>query len=220
MLKEVFHRDDELYRLRRLVSAYEDLVKAGVRAMNQKAALEYAEGFPSDIPKQTQLHFVIKHLDNSIALYDTAKNEYKKQFQMLCRKNKSLRALTGLHGIGYIGAVKILAYVVDARRFPRAGHYLSYCGLVKLLKQSGQRTYGKRTPRYNHVLKSVYKVATIVAINGQNPIREYYEYLLSKGVAEHNARQTVARYIAKVTYGILKHGTEYEPYRWRKTETA
>lgn len=220
LLKEVFHRDDELYRLRRLVSAYEDLVKAGVRALNQKAAVARAEGFPSDVPKETPLHFVLEHLDKTIGLYDTAKAEYEHQFETLCRKNTSLKALDKLHGIGIIGAVKILAYVVDARRFPTAGHYLSYCGLVKLVKESGQRSYGQRSPRHNHALKAVYKTAAIAALCGQNPIREYYEYLLSNGVAEHNARNGVARYIAKVSYGMLKHGTEYQPYRWRKTETA
>ena len=220
LLKEVFHRDDELYRLRRLVSAYEDLVKAGVRALNQRSAVARAEGFPSDIPKETPLHFVVEHLDKSIALYDTAKAEYEKQFRALCRKNTFLKAQDKLPGIGIIGAVKILAYVVDARRFPTAGHYLSYCGLVKLVKLSGQCSYGQRSPRHNHALKAVYKTAAMAAIAGQNPIREYYEYLLHKGVAEHNARNAVARYIAKVSYGMLKHGTEYQPYLWRKTETA
>ncbi|MEK7249585.1 MAG: transposase [Bacteroidota bacterium] len=220
LLKEVFHRDDEVYRLRRLVSAYDDLVKAGVRSLNQKAAVVRAEGFPTDIPKETPLRFVLEHLEKSIALYDTTKAEYEKQFEKLCRKNTLLRAQVKLHGIGVIGAVKILSSVVDARRFPSAGHYLSYCGLVKLVKLSGQRSYGQRSPRHNHTLKAVYKTAAMGALRGQNPIREYYEYLVQKGVAEHNARHTVARYIAKVSYGMLKHGTEYQPYRWRTTETA
>jgi transposase len=217
-LKEVFHRDDALYRLRRLVSAYEDLVQSGVRSLNQHSAVMRAEGFPSEIAKQTPLHFVIDHLDKSIALYDSAKAEYEKKFEALCRTHSTLKALRNISGIGPIGAVKILAVVVDARRFPNAGHYLSYCGLVLLVKDSGQRSYGKRTPRYNHVLKAVYKTAVAAALCGQNPIREYYEYLLGKGVAEHNARHALARYIAKVTYGMLKHGTEYEPYRWKKAE--
>lgn len=218
LLKEVFHRDDDLYRLRRLVSAYDDLVKSGVRALNQRSAVMQAEGFPTEIPKETPLHFVVEHLQKSIVLYESAKAEYEHQFEALCRKHPMLKALKKLHGIGPIGAVKILAIVVDARRFPNAGHYLSYCGLVLLVKDSGHRSYGKRSPRYSHALKAVYKIAVASALCGQNPIREYYEFLLSKGVAEHNARHAVARYIAKVTYGMLKHGTEYEPYRWRTTE--
>lgn len=218
LLREVFHRDDELFRLRRLVSAYDDLVNAGVRAKNQHSAIMRAEGFPTEVPKETPLQFVVGHLDKSVELYERAKAEYEKQFDALCKKNKVLKALKQLHGIGNIGAVKILVIVVDARRFPNAGHYLSYCGLVQQVKMSGGRSYGKRTPRYSHSLKAVYKTAVAAALCGKNPIQEYYEYLRGKGIAEHNARNAVARYIAKVTYGILKHGTEYDPYRWRKTE--
>ena len=137
----------------------------------------------------------------------------------MCKKNPTLKALKKLNGIGNIGAVKILVIVVDARRFPNAGHYLSYCGLVQLVKMSGGRKYGERTPRYNHQLKAVYKIAVAAALTGKNPLREYYEFLRSKGVAEHLARHTVARYLAKVSYGMLKHGTEYDPYRWKKPDS-
>jgi hypothetical protein len=105
--------------------------------------------------------------------------------------------------------------VVDARRFPNAGKYLRYCGLVKHDKLSGGRSYGRRKPRYSRVLKSVYKTAAIAALQGANPIREYYDHLLAQGVAEHNARHAVARHIARISYGMMKSGTRYELYRWR-----
>ncbi len=218
LLKEVFHRDDELYQLRRLVSAYEDVVKAGVRSMNQRAALLEAQGI-SQCSGDVSLSFAVACLDSSIALYEKTKAEYQERFAALCRRNRSLQAQTQLPGIGVIGAVKIVTSVVDAHRFPRDGHYLSYCGLVKLMKESGQRSYGKRSPRYNHTLKSVYKTAAMVSISGSNAMREYYDYLLNKGVAEHNARHAVARQLAKISYGMLKHGTEYQPDRRTRSQT-
>lgn len=105
--------------------------------------------------------------------------------------------------------------VVDARRFPHAGKYLSYCGLVKHEKFSGGRSYGRRKPRYSRVLKSVYKTAALAALRGVNPIRDYYDHLVSRGVAERNAQNAVARHIARISNGMLKSGTHYEPYRWR-----
>ncbi len=138
---------------------------------------------------------------------------------MLCRNDRLLRAQTQLAGIGPIGAVKILSAVIDARRFPRDAHYLSYCGLVKLVKESGQRSYGYRSPRFNHTLKAVYKTAAMAAIGGANPMHEYYEYLLSKGVPAHNARHAVARQIAKISYGMLKHGTDYQPKQYESRVT-
>ena len=212
-LKEVYHTSNELYELRRLVSGYEDLVRAGVRVLNQDHALERAGGTSNAAGQFAP--FVHQHLKQSIELYQHSKPEYEKTFAGLCRRNKLLKAQTTLDGIGTIGAVKILAYVVDARRFPHSGHYLSYCGLVKHEKLSGGRSYGRRKGRYNHLLKAVYKTAALAAIAGANPVREYYDYLLGKGTAEHNARHAVARYIAKVSYGMLKSGQPHHPYKWR-----
>ncbi|MHB8906005.1 MAG: hypothetical protein ACYC4T_08775 [Melioribacteraceae bacterium] len=66
-------------------------------------------------------------------------------------------------------------------------------------------------------MKSVYKTAALAAIRGNNPIREYYEYLINeKKISEQNAKQSAARYIAKITYGIMKSGEKYKPYLWRK----
>jgi len=213
LLKEVFHSADTLYELRRLVSGYDDVVQAGVRLLNQHHALERAGG-PTHRAGQFA-PFVTDYLQQSIALYQKVKPEYEKKFAQLCRRHRLLRNLMELDGIWTIGAVKILAVVVDARRFPTAGHYLSYCGLVKHHKLSGGRYYGQRQGRYNRLLKSVYKTAVAAALNGHNPLRAYYDYLLSKSVAEHNARNAVARYLAKVSYGMLKSGEPYQPNRWR-----
>ena len=210
LLHEVFHSDDELYEVRCLVSAYLDVVQAGVRAINQRSALDRGH---SDQGQHGT--FIVGHLDQNIALYEQTKQEYEKKFRSFCRRNRQLKLLLSVPGIGTIGAVKILVTVVDARRFARRGQYLSYCGLVKHDKRSGGRSYDRRKAPYSRLLKSVYKTAALTAINGENPIREYYDSLLARGVAEHNARHAVARYIAVVTYGILKTKTPYQPYRSR-----
>lgn len=105
-----------------------------------------------------------------------------------------------------------MACVVDARRFPYSGKYLSYCGLVEHEKLSGGHSYGRRKPRYSRVLKSVYKTAALAVVKGDNPFRTYYDALLAQGVADHNARHAVARYIARISYGMLKNGTRYDPH--------
>lgn len=216
LLKEVYHTISVLYELRRLVSAYDDVVKAGVRLLNQKSCLNHQVGTDAMESESTTTCFITNHLNQGIKWYLNAKAAYEKQFHSLCRHNKQLGHLRSIPGIGETGAVKILATVIDAHRFPRIGHYLSYCGLVKLHKISGLRNYGKRKSRYNRLLKSVYKIAAMAAIRGNNPIREYYDYLINKGVAKHNARNAVARYIARISYGILKSGEKYQPYRWRQ----
>jgi transposase len=212
LLTEVFHRDDELYNLRLLVSAYNDLIQAGVRALNQRTALERGHGDASP-----HAPFILEHLDKSIELYRQSRDLYKKKFEEFCRHNIRLQYLKQVNGIDTIGAVKILAIVVDARRFPRSGKYHNYCGLVSNGKFSGGRSYGRRKPQFCRTLKAVYKTAALAALRGNNPVREYYEFLLAKGLSDDHARNAIARYIATVTYGILKTGTPYDPYRWRTT---
>lgn len=210
LLKEVYHSDNGLYELRTLVSAYQDVVTAGVRALNQKRALTLGHR-----EKGKSASFVGEILQENIDLYRRSKQQYERRLGEVARRNQLVRFQGEIDGIGTIGAVRIVAAVVDARRFPCAGKYLSYCGLVTHEKLSGGRSYGRRKPRYSRVLKSVYKTAVIAALRGANPMREYYEHIVAQGVAEHNARHAVARHIARISYGMLKSGTRYEPYRWR-----
>lgn len=210
-LTEVFHSTDVLYELRVLVSAYDDVVRAGVRSINQMHALERGRA-----QTRKNVPFIMDHLTHAIDAYRQTKAQYEAKFTQFCRRHPQARRLIKIKGLGDIGVVTILATVVDARRFPTRGHYLAYCGLVWNQKFSGGRSYGRRMPRYCRRLKAVYKTAAMAAINAQaNPIREYYEHLLAKGIAEHNARHAVARYIARVTYGMIKNSTPYDPYLWR-----
>jgi transposase len=216
LLKEVYHSTSELYALRQLISAYEDVVKTGVQFQNQKKSFEQGH-----FEAGAHAPFILEHIEHHLDQYQRIKKEYEKKFSEICSKNKSLKHLIKVTGIGEIGAVKILAIVVDAKRFPSAGHYYSYCGLVKHEKISGQRSYGRRRPRFNHTLKAVYKVAAMAALSGtSNPMRIYYDELLKRGVAEHDARNAVARYIARLTYGMLKTGTPYRPYARMKKQAA
>jgi transposase len=210
LLKEVYHADSSMYELRMLVSAYQDVVTAGVRAMNQKKALSLGHR-----DKAPSAPFIEQILQDNIDLYRRSKEQYERRLEAVARRNRPVRFQREIDGIGTIGAVRIVACVVDAKRFAYAGKYLSYCGLAKHEKLSGGRSYGRRKPRYSRILKSVYKTAALVALRGSGPMREYYDHLRAEGIAEHNARHAVARYIARISYGMLKNGTRYEPYRWK-----
>ena len=225
LLKEVYHTTDSLYDLRVLVSAYDDQVRAGVRLLNQKSAIYRAEHKTYKKEKMGNENgikdFVLSSIEEGIELYRTKKESYEKEFEKLSKQNKTLRSLNTIPGIGPISSVTILSIVIDGRRFKSPNHYLSYCGLVNYEKLSGGRSYGKRKPRYSRRLKGVYKSAAIRAINHDNPIREYYDYLLTeKKMTEKKAVNTVARYIAKISLGIIKSGKKYQPYKRRGKEAA
>jgi len=219
LLKEVYHSTDKFLNLRRVVSGYEDLVKAGVRLKNQRYALLRACGKNgkerAGIPMESQgEQFVLDSLDRQIEAYENEKDGYEREFEKLARKNVEIKHQRSLPGIGAINAVKIVARVVTPYRFPDKGHYLSYTGLIKLEKTSGGRSYGKKNPRYSRQLKSVYKSGVLAAIGGNNPINDYYEHLIKeKNCPDYNARQKACRRLATLSLGVFKSGKKYQPFR-------
>ena len=219
LMKEVYHSTDKFLYLRRIVSGYEDLVKAGVRLKNQRYALLRAcgksgnEKMGSTLDSQGE-QFVLKCIDRQIDAYEKEKGGYEKEFEKLARKNHEIKHQKSLPGIGTINAVKIVARVVTPHRFPGKGHYLSYTGLIKLDRISGGRSYGKKSSRYSRQLKSVYKSGVLAAIGGNNPINDYYEHLIQeKNYPDHNARQKACRRLATLSLGVFKSGKKYQPFR-------
>ena len=219
-IKEVYHSKDKFLYLRRFVNGYENLIKSGVRLKNQRYSLLRACGKRGFERAGTKLdskgdQYALDCMDRQLELYEKEKEGYEKEFDRLVKKYPEISHQKSLPGIGPIHAVKIAARVVTPYRFADKGHYLSYIGLVKLEKMSGGRSYGRKNSRYCRQLKSIYKTSTWAAIGGNNPINDYYEYLIRvKGYPEHNARHKSCRKLAILSLGVFKSGKKYQPY-WR-----
>jgi transposase len=220
MLKPVFHCSDDFIHLRKLASGYQDVVKAGVRLKNQRSALFRAVGKDKSDRELTHKieRFVLEGIDRGIEAYEEQKKRYEAEFHLAWREHPMIRNLESIPGIGEIGAVKTAAIVVKAERFETDGKWLVYCGLLKLERMSGGRSYGRKTPRYCRTLKSVFKTAALAVINSkaENVFKDYYNYLIqSKHLADFNARHAVARKIATVAFGVMRSGKKFEPGRLR-----
>jgi hypothetical protein len=112
LLKEVYHSDNGLYELRTLVSAYQDVVCAGVRALNQKKALTLGH---RDRGKSAS--FIGEILQENIDLYRRCKQQYERRLGDVARRNQLVHFQREIDGIGTIGAVRIVATVVDVIRW-------------------------------------------------------------------------------------------------------
>lgn len=224
LLKEVYHTGNDLIYIRKIVSAYDDLILAGVRLKNQRSALFRANG--KDHKKEEGLElaseqFVLEGIDRAIESYEKEKQRYENEFIKLAKKYPSIQLIKSMPGIGAINAVKVMAYVVEARRFKTKGQFLSYCGLIKHDRISGGKSYGKKNPRFCRPLKGVFKTAAITAIpeNRGNPLRDYYFYLIQeKRYADYDARNAIARRIAVLTLGVLKSEKKFEWHRSPKNK--
>jgi transposase len=218
-MKEVYHSTEKFIYLRKLVSAYEDLVKAGVRIKNQRYSLLRGCGKTGYEKEEIKLdsaeeQFALESLTRQIQAYENEKSGYEKEFTKLVRKYPEIKHQKSIPGIGIINAVKIIARIVTPYRFGEAGHYLSYCGLIKHERVSGGKSYGKKEPRYCRQLKCVYKAGVLAAIGANNMINDYYEYLISKkGYSEHIARHKACRKLAILSLGVFKSKKKYNPIR-------
>lgn len=212
LLKPVFHSCDELLALRKLVSAYDDVVQRGVRLKNQKSAVMRSlgkskrEAVTKGIEK-----FIVEQIDQSIEAYEEDKRKYEQEFSKQMKKFKVLRRLKKIPGIGVIGAIKIGTIVVDAKRFKTKNQFLSYCGLVKLQKDSGGKNYGSKKPRCNRQLKTVFKIAALSTIRGNSNFAKLYKHLIEvERYPDHKARHAIARKIAIGVYGAMFFDKEFD----------
>lgn len=217
LLKEVFHSGSEFFRLRKLASGYNDIVRSMVRFKNQRAALLLAEGKPYGREGGLLREgFSFEALNALIKAHEEQLEKFTTEFKRLRKTNKAVRILSGIPGIKEKSAVKLAALVVDIRRFENKGHWLSYCGLVRHQKRSGGKSYGSRRPRYSRQAKSIFKTAAVACIGHggpYNPFRNYYQRLRARGLVDYNARHAVARRIAVLAFGVLKTGLPFKD-RW------
>ena len=107
--------------------------------------------------------------------------------------------------------------MVDPLRFPDKYHYYSYCGLVKILKESGGKVYKSSKPRYNREMNKIYSGAAWSSINGKNDITVYYNELKAKGLSDDKSFNSIRRYLAKVTLALMRKNENYLPYSWRNS---
>lgn len=208
----VYHSTSNIMLLRRIISGYEDVVRAIVRAKNQQSAI--FRGECKRYKSKDKLYwgedvFVSSLKEKEIGFLELQKNEYEKAFRVYAKKG-TVRNLMSIPGIGLIGAVKILGCVVDARRFSSRSKFYGYCGLAKHVLISGSKCYGKRNTRYNRVMKCVFKTAAMAAISGDNGFSRYYKALLADGCPEYTARNVIARRIAVIALGVMKGGLKYQ----------
>lgn len=222
MLKEVFHSMDKSYELRKLVSSYEDFTKSSTRFKNQRSSIFRSEGKNHKkvliLAESKIKKFITEKHNLAIEQITVIRKEFEQMFKKIRNGNKIIVQLENVSGLGTKLAIIIYSQVIDASRFENKYKYYAYCGLVKHQKESGGRNYGSRNIKHNKTLKRVYKTAALAAIRGNNDIREYYEYLLHKKTSIEKARNEISRYIAKVSYAIIKNKTDYRPYQWRESK--
>ncbi len=150
LLKEVYHSDNENnYRIRKLVSAYDDLIIAKVRVKNQYSAIYRSIGLKKTEKEQYDkkdkvMNFI---LENQIAVMKTLNEEQEKFeaiFKETVKNNPVIKEIKKISGFGDIQSVKAYGIIIEANRFKNKYRLWCYSGLVKNKRESGKKSFNKK----------------------------------------------------------------------------
>ena len=218
----VFHDDSDLSDLRRVVSAYEQLMGDIVRAKNRLKSLFVARAINvqgrkvySDETVLDQLdepsRVVAKKLFAQVGALEGIKAEYKSIFEKNACDQAQIEVLTTIPGISAVRANIIAAAVCDPKRFPNKNKFWSYCMLVKHDQQSDGRSYGKVTIFGKMSLKTVFMGAALSVIqHDDGALRKFYDYQRLKGLEDRAAKKNLARKIAAIALTIMRTTEAYQ----------
>ena len=215
LIREVYHSTDARMEIRKLASCYRSTMKGYVRSVNQYKAVLRKSGKPES--EFSSLEQKIAQIQGEqVTTYHRQVEFLRKEIDSSTRVFSEVLLLKSVPGIGPIGAMKLLSTVVDPVRFGSKHQFWSYCGLVKHVRESAGKSYGRKNPRANLELKGVFKTAAVTSLKGDGPMKAYFLGLREKGIDERSAKNAVARKIAASVLYCWKHMKRYDPNFERK----
>ena len=133
-----------------------------------------------------------------------------------------------LRQIPRLGAVRVallIALLQTPHRFRTKRQLWAYCGLALETRSSGEYRFragelqrAKKLPalrglnvNHNHDLKNLFKSAATQVLSGGDPLGDFYQTLLAKGMKPAMARLTLARKMAAIVLRIWKKGERFDP---------
>jgi transposase len=233
-LKAVHHTSDShRAHLKHWINLYHDRIRDAVRDINKIRACCRMHGvrIPRKVVRnQIRRHAWLSELDNPVLKaqlhmlwigYDATKAQVeiaKKQFSSYARKYPIIKSWCALPGVGLIRATTIFAYLDTPWRFKNRAKLHRYCGVGLVRMTSGKDKKGRPKPTrlklpwaVNRRIKNAVMGAAITAIErGDNAFKNYYERMLSHGIASVNARHSVARKLVSTMSAMWKTGNEYD----------
>jgi len=221
-LSPVYHNGSEREQFRKLMSAYEDIIRMGVSVKNRHKSLFRRTGIFVDGEriygdksfleglKGKEEKFIGQQNYKILLQLEEIRKAYVKEIIKYGKKFKEIKKLKSIPGLGDIQAAKIVSQVIEPGRFRNKYKYYSYCGLVRHPRESGGKKYGSTRADGNHILKCVYKMAGHTVLRGKSQLRIYYEHLRQAGRGHKSAYNAVCRKLAAISLSIWRHNKEYK----------
>lgn len=146
--------------------------------------------------KQLALDYV-----SEVERLDSKLKALKKQIAELVDAQHT--SLIEVVGVGKLGAGKILAEVLDVRRFPSKDHFASYTGTAPIDVSSGDNERHRLNRGGNRRLNHVLHVAAICQARHAGPGQDYYRRKRADGKTHLEALRCLKRRLSNAIYQCL-----------------
>lgn len=123
---------------------------------------------------------------------------------------QTLYLLQTVPGIGKILSLVLLYEMHDIQRFPRVQDFLSYCRLVKCVKESAGKRYGTSGTKIGNAhLKWAFSEAAVLFLRDNLAGQKYLRRLEQKH-GQGKALTLLAQKLARAVYYMLTRGTAFD----------
>ena len=118
--------------------------------------------------------------------------------------------LKTIPGVGSILGLVILYEIENIDRFPRVQDFVSYCRLVKCVKESNGKKYGSNGKKIGNAhLKWAFSEAAVLFLKGNEPAKIYLDRLANKH-GKAKALSILAHKLGRAVYFMLKNKKPFD----------
>jgi len=148
---------------------------------------------------------VIRHSAQQIQYFKGEQSELVRILESLTEGNLAVQCLKGRRGIATLTAAKMIAEIIDIRRFPREDSLACYTGLGMREHSTGNTAMMVPTRLFNHRLKDAFMTAArnVVLYDGDSHLAGYQRNLVKAGMRPLEATKRVARALVRVIFREL-----------------
>jgi transposase len=163
---------------------------------------EAASRFPSI---SAGIALVIRHSAQQIQWFKGKQSELVHMLESLTEGNRAVQCLKGRRGIAVLSAAKMIAEIIDIRRFAREDSLACYSGLGMKEHTTGNTTTMIPTRLFNRRLKDAFMTAArnVVLYDPDSHLAGYYRNLVKAGMQPMEATKRVARALVRVIFREL-----------------
>ena len=156
-------------------------------------------------PISKALSLLIKNTAFLINSLDSQKRDIENLLKSLTKDNQEVKILEQINGISTTTASKMVAEIINIRRFVKNDNLASYAGLCLKENKTGESEKMKHSFIFNHRLKDTLMVAArnYVMFNPDSHLNGYHRNLIKSGVKKNEARKRVARALVRVIFRKL-----------------